>query len=484
MDWIKSHIKTLTTLSGMGEQAARELFLQPVRVELAEHVAPNRTYRLAYVTAVNLVSRIFPRVDFRTMAPAADEITPWGVFEPSHFNGELCSAFLRIGGENRGKDNEVDLVLQNWHVLINSTEKADPAETWNPLLSIIGACYAASAITNKLLNGAVLGAQSWPAFSILDFSSATADFDFEQSIDIGEVHVAGIGAVGSAFLYSMLAHGKCQGKLHVLDKDIIDSTNLGRYPLFDIHDINKKKVVAAKERLGAVRGLDVIPHPVLFQQYCREQLATDRTFRVGGLVSAPDNRETRRQFQHELPRQVWDASTGPDQIVIHQNNYAPEFACMECIYPERPEEDAHSKHVADSLGVALEKIKSGTEIDEESAQVIAGRYPQLRAEDLIGRDYDSIFRDLCSASSLRAGDEVVLAPMSFISVMAGGYQYLEFLKSLRPDKFNHRSLVNYYTANPHFPPNPYLRELRGSRLTCSCQSPAFRRSFNRIWNLG
>lgn len=483
MDWIDSHIKTLTTLAGISEETARKLFLQPVRVELAEDLVSNRTYRLAYTTAINLIARVFPRVDFETLPAAPDVITPWGVFEPRYFNGEKCSAVLRVGGKGSGKDQEVSLVVRDWCVLINSTQEADPDEAWNPILAIVGACYATSAITNKLLNGAVVGAQSWPPFSILDFLSATADFDFEQSIDIGEIHVAGIGAVGSAFLYCLLAHGKCRGTLHLVDKDIIDSMNLGRYPLFDVNDITKKKVVAAKERLATVAGLDVIPHPELFQQYCREQLASDRTFRIRGLVSAPDKRETRRQFQHELPLRVWDASTGPDQVVIHQNHYAPGFACMECIYPERREEDAHLKHVAEVLGVPLDRIKSGLGIDVDAARLIAARYPLLRDEDLIGRDYDSIFRDLCSASTLRAGDEVVLAPMSFISMLAGSFQYLEFLKSLNANRFAHLEHVNYCTFNPHFPPNPFLRELRKSRPTCSCQSSAYRKSFNKIWNV-
>lgn len=483
MDWIESHIKTLTTLSGISEESARRLFLQSVRVELPEHLRLNRTYRLAYVTAVNLIARIFPRVDFARLPPAPDAITPWGTFEPLYSDGEAQARVLRIGGDNAGSDSEVSVVLHDWQVLINSTERADSAEKWNPPLAIVGACYGVSAITNKLLSGVVTGAETWPAFSILDFLSATAEFDFDEPIDIGEVHVAGVGAVGSAFLYCALAHGQCHGKLHIVDKDIIDSTNLGRYPLFDVHDVSQKKVFAAKRKLASIGGLDVIPHPELFQQYCREQLTTNQKFRINGLVSAPDKRETRRQFQHELPRRVWDASTGPDQVVIHQNSYESEYACMECIYPERPEEDAHLKHVAETLGVPLDRIKSENAIDAETAELIVGRYPHLRAEELIGRDFDSIFRDLCSASTLKAGDDVVLAPMSFTSLMAGGFQYLEFLKSLKPDSFAHLSPTNYYTLNPHFAPNPYLRELRRGRPNCSCQSPAYRRSFNRIWSL-
>lgn len=483
MDWIESHIKTLTTLSGMDEQTARKLFLQPVRVELEQSLTSNRTYRLAYLVAINLIARIFPRVDFVSMPSAPDAITPWGIFEPRYYDGQPPSAVLRIGGKDRSNSNEICLRVHDWQVVLDSADDGDPSEKWNPILAVIGASYGASALTNKLLRGAVSGTESWPTFSVLDFSSATAEFDFDAPIEIGEIHVAGVGAIGSAFLFCLLAHGKCKGRMHLLDKDTIDSTNLGRYPLFDISEIDEKKVEAAQKRLEVVSGLDVVSHMELFQQYCHQQLTLDRNFRINGLISAPDKRETRRQFQHELPRQTWDASTGPDQVVIHHNTFDPELACLECIYPQRPEEDAHLRHVSETLGVPLERMKAHASINMESARLIVERYPHLRVENVIGRDFDSIFRDLCSASTLKAGDEVVLAPMSFTSMLAGAFQYLEFLKALRPETFAHLKAANYYTLNPHFPPNPYLRELRTASQKCSCQSPAFRKAFNRIWKL-
>jgi ThiF family len=479
MDWIESHIKTLTALSGMGDETARKLFLQPVRVELAPELWQNATYRLAYVVAVNLVARIFPRVDFQP-GDFPSAITPWGRFEPIYKNDECAQVILRIGGgANAAK--EIGLVLHKWRVAINPTCPADPTEVWNPLLAIVGACYAVSAITNKLLNGAITGAKVWPEFSILDFESGDADFDFSAQIEFGRVHVAGIGAVGSAFLFCLGAHGKLQGRLHLIDKDVIDTTNLGRYPLFDTSDIGNGKVHAARAKLASISRIDCVAHLDEFESYCRHQLKGNPGFRIERLVSAPDKRKTRRSFQHELPWQLWDASTGTDQVVIHSNHYDPNFACLECIYPERPEEGAHLRHLSETLAVPLEELRLQTTISPENAARITLKYPHLNIEQLVGRDYDSIFRDLCSASMLRAGDEIVLAPMSFTSMLAGAFLYLEFLKSLSRESFAHLEPVNYYVLNPLFPPNRYLREMRGSRPTCTCQTSVYRRAFSRIW---
>jgi hypothetical protein len=481
MDWIESHIKTLTVLSRVNEETARKLFLQAVRIELAPEVRENPTYRLAYVVAVNLVARIFPRVDFEpgNFAPA---ITPWGRFEPIYSGDEQPGVVLRVGAVANSAEG-IGLVLHKWRVALNAMDPADPTEAWNPILAIIGACYAVSAITSRLLDGAITGAKAWPEFSILDFESGEADFDFNAQIDFGVVHVAGVGAVGSAFLYCLLAHGKLQGRLHLVDKDEIDTANLGRYTLFDTFDLEKRKVLAAKAKLHSVSGIDCVAHFDEFQSYCQHQMKQDPRFRIEGLVSAPDKRKTRRLFQHELPRRLWDASTGPDQIVIHSNDYDPRFACLECIYPERAEEDAHLRHLSETLGVPLEELRLQTTISPENAVRITSKYPQLNVEQIVGRDYDSIFRDLCSASTLKAGDEVVLAPMSFTSMLAGAFLYLEFLKSLSPMPFAHVEPVNYYVLNPHFAPNPPLREMRRSRPTCTCQKSAYRRAFSRVWGV-
>jgi hypothetical protein len=90
-------------------------------------------------------------------------------------------------------------------------------------------------------------------------------------------------------------------------------------------------------------------------------------FRVAKLISAPDRRSIRRQFQSKLPRRLWDASTGPDRIVLHHNSFERDKACLECIYPDIPEENAHFKHVAEVLNVSLERVLAGEPITADDA---------------------------------------------------------------------------------------------------------------------
>src|SRR5207253_10572451 len=49
--------------------------------------------------------------------------------------------------------------------------------------------------------------------------------------DFGDLLVAGIGAIGSALLY-VLGLGRCRGRMTVLDRDAVETSNLNRSPLF------------------------------------------------------------------------------------------------------------------------------------------------------------------------------------------------------------------------------------------------------------
>src|SRR5207253_10444878 len=102
---------------------------------------------------------------------------------------------------------------------------------------------------------------------------------------------------------------------------------------------------AGRDRLATLTTLHVLPHEQRFQQYFADEYRADPRFRIERLITCPDRRDTRRQMQSKLPFELLDASTGPDQIVLHTNRFHPDHACAECIYPAIPEEHAHESHV-------------------------------------------------------------------------------------------------------------------------------------------
>jgi molybdopterin/thiamine biosynthesis adenylyltransferase len=298
-------------------------------------------------------------------------------------------------------------------------------------------------------------------------------------------HFAGIGAVGSATLFALAAHGVAAGVLILVDHDIIDHTNLDRYCLFGPGDVSKCKVHVAKARIERLLPrLRIVPEKDRLEQYVTAAHLGDPNFRIGRLISAPDRRDVRREFQALLPKEIWDASTGPDDLIVHHNTFRPDEACLACIYPPDPTEDAHFKHVADVLNVPFQRVKSGQLINKADAELIIKRYPHLALDELGDRPFDTVFRQLCSLGQiqLESGDEVAVSPFPFVSALAGVVLYFEIVKSLRQDVFGLYQMHNFLRVNPFFGPNPSLLLKQPPLGNCAvCQNETVQRVFAKLW---
>jgi hypothetical protein len=111
VNWIEEHIRNLAKTSGFDEGDAKRLFVRKVHVSIDAELHSNRTYRLAFLCSVNLLSRIFPSLTFDELPASKLPILPWtgdqplGVFGsseltlhfgkrlwlPPAFGGSLCS---------------------------------------------------------------------------------------------------------------------------------------------------------------------------------------------------------------------------------------------------------------------------------------------------------------------------------------------------------------------------------------------------------
>jgi hypothetical protein len=472
-----SAIDTLAHLGHLSHQEARELFSTEIVVRCEPEMKGNRSYQLASEFAATLLNKMFPNV---TRASADDQLLPAKANPPG--------VVLNFGGS--GNNQNAGVVYANckrWMVHVDTGLDFEPntQEEWNPVLALTTGCYAAARAAARVFGPRVEAAESLSPFSILDFRSGAVQFDWTEPLNLAEIHMAGIGAVGSALLFAMLHHGAAEGKLILVDHDIIDSTNIERYCLFETGDCHKKKVEVAKKHLeSALPHLEIVAVPERMQHYVNSSYAADPSFKIPRLISAPDRRDTRREFQTLLPTELWDASTGPDDLIIHHNTFNPEQACLACIYPPDPSEDAHFKHVSETLNVPLARIKSGDLIDDNDAQQIRQRYPELPLDEMIGRPFDTVFHQLCAGGKIRlqAGDEIVITPFPFVSALAGVLLYFELVKTLRQDRFGAFQNHNYIRLNPFFNPNPSLKKMLPSSSSCPvCKNSAMQKTFARLW---
>ncbi len=199
------------------------------------------------------------------------------------------------------------------------------------------------------------------------------------------------------------------------------------------------------------------------------------------LVVSVDSRRSRRSLQLTLPGEVFDASTTDvREIVLHFNRQPTELACLSCVYPENERERRHEENVADALGLTVEEVQSGF-ISQEVAGKICKRYSDLRPEDLSGRAFDTVYKELCGVGKLKSvGGQQVLAPFSFVSVLAGAYLAVEF--AIRVSSGEDQRFT-YWRVSPWHSPVSRLRQMRPRDLNCEfCGEPPLRRIMNRLWS--
>lgn len=155
------------------------------------------------------------------------------------------------------------------------------------------------------------------------------------------VLLVGCGALGTVVADQLARAGV--GLLRVVDRDVVELTNLQRQVLFDEADAREgtPKAVAAARRLGAINS-DVRVEPVVADLHGGnvEKLAglTEGGPRVDLIVDGTDNVDTRyllndAAVKHGLPW-VYGACVGTEGRVMAIR--PPATACLRCVFPEPP----------------------------------------------------------------------------------------------------------------------------------------------------
>ena len=159
--------------------------------------------------------------------------------------------------------------------------------------------------------------------------------DGQKRLAAARVAIVGCGATGSA-LAGLLARAGV-GKLRIIDRDYVESSNLQRQSLFDEADVAESlpKAIAAGRKIGAFnseiavepRVEDLIPGNI-------EVLLEG----IDLILDGTDNFETRYLIndyavQRSLP---WIYSAAVGSYAVTLNVVPAQTACLACIFPVSP----------------------------------------------------------------------------------------------------------------------------------------------------
>ena len=346
-----------------------------------------------------------------------------------------------------------------------------------PLL-VIAACYVSAAAVRVALGPAFPFRNSRPI--VLSWAKLFGDNleRLRQPIDVGDVYLAGAGAVGHGFIYT-LRYFDVSGTLYVTDPKSATAGGLNRCLLFNPEDLGYPKATRVCEVAAPLfPTLTLVP---VDKELDDARKLRGKDFLIQKLVIGVDSRRVRRSLQSALPGTVFDASTTDvTEVVLHFNRQPTELACLSCVYPENERERKHEENVAEALGLTIEEVRAGY-ISSPVAAKISAKYTDLRPGDLIGSAFDTVYKELCGVGKLKTvGGHQVLAPFSFVSVLAGAYLAVEFAIRIAAP---HEERFNYWRVSPWNNPVTELRQLRPRDPNCEfCSKPALRQVIQRLWN--
>ena len=118
-------------------------------------------------------------------------------------------------------------------------------------------------------------------------------------------------------------------------------------------------------------------------------------------------------------------------------------------------------------------------ITADAAARIWKAHPSVEAAAVVGKAYDTLFKELCSAQALLTPEgRQVLAPFAFVSALAGVLLVVELLRS------NHCvAATNYWSVDPWGTPIGRLRRLRPRVPDCEfCADDDVRRLARALWS--
>jgi molybdopterin/thiamine biosynthesis adenylyltransferase len=330
---------------------------------------------------------------------------------------------------------------------------------------VVGCCYAAAFVVARLAgersrlytpDPLVIRRADLPRYNIL------------KPINLGNAWLLGAGAIGCGVLYALQGL-RASGTLNIVDPKQVKGGNLNRQVLYRDADLDRFKAeVAADWARAHLPDLEVRDHVAAFDDLVEPG-------RIDIALTALDTREGRQNAQLLLPGRVFDSSTtGAREVIVYQWDGRQASGCLACAYPTAPDADLIRRHVAAGLGLT-ESEAARPLIDEPVAHKLAARFVPHDATAFLGRALSSVYREQCAAQVLATpAGEQFLAPLAFVSVLAGTLQVMHLLAAQQGERTDYQ----WWPISAWRPPLAEARRRVRPALDCRCQTEGFARAMN------
>src|SRR6476661_4082202 len=187
-----------------------------------------------------------------------------------------------------------------------------------------------------------------------------------------KVCVVGVGGIGNPIVTQLTAMGI--GKLKIVDRDVIEISNLHRQHLYTENDIGKVKVEVAVERLKGINPtVEIEAVPVSVSKYTAESII--KGFDV--VIDALDSIDARYALndaciKFDIPFIYAGALGMLGSVCTILPNKS---ACLRCIFPALAEDDMPTCST-EGVHPSILYLVSGVQVSE-TIKIITGQQPTL-----------------------------------------------------------------------------------------------------------
>jgi len=447
---------------------------------------------------VNLLARFYPRIGIsesesgksaytRELIALARRTNP--DIEVTHGVHEATVVAVVGGARPPDKIPAVYLGSSGWVARFSPGEPQGCDSSTNPLGAAAAACFGAANVFRSVFADVLKQSEIDSSFSLSladpGPSKSPTSNPSTESADIGQTHLVGVGAIGSATAWVLARFPGLRGTLHLIDPQTVDDTTPQRYELAFPDQVGTPKVqlAAAGFRSSAVSA---IPHQRDWAGYLHES----GDWSLQRVAVALDTAEDRIGVQSSLPKRILNAWTNPGDLGVSRHLSFGNGPCLACLYLGNAGPKSKDQLVAESIGLpgelmAVRKmLYLATPLDDAFLGRIAAanRLPPENLLGFRGRSLDEFYSQavcggLLLQESGRPDSAPAEVPLAFQSALAGVLLAAEVVADAAGMRIG--ALPPLTRINVLHPLGEYLSPPRERDATgkCLCADPDFLRAY-------
>lgn len=235
----------------------------------------------------------------------------------------------------------------NWIVKLSMKTPVGCGVTKNPFAAGTAACLGVANLF-RIVFAKQLPRASFDedvAFSLLTLDRATPKkVPAYKAPVVGRVFLAGAGAIGNGAIWALGRSG-ARGELNIVDPQRLELSNMQRYVMAIMDDVEKFKTTLAAKWLSGAKRVTVSSHSMTWDEF-----AHSSDWQFERVLVALDSAEARIGIQASLPKWVANAYTLDSGIGVSRHHFSNNSACLACVYLPTGAVPSEDVLIASALG--------------------------------------------------------------------------------------------------------------------------------------